>query len=669
MKRIVCFLMALAMITALCLPAMAEELPTEPPTEGETLPLKEPTQEAPLAEMPEESSAPTGSADTLTDTSEPVVQEGPTLELDLEHRYPGMDKTYQDGYAPAVENGSLRIIVPLLNTGNIPGTIDVALKGLTFAPDASQKALMPQTVVLEDGTTIQNVFLADFLIQVPSTTAPGSYPVKLEVTYAEISQPLEISLPQNIEVPKVEPPTEPSNPTDPTNPPDTSEPTEPTVPEIPTVLEIDSSHIYSGMDMAYEDGYLPRITDGVMQIVLPLKCSGALWDNKLDATVSLDTSAASPFVVENFQKTFSLESVTPKNSPNAQAIYLVRFDIQLTDERKNGTYPVTVNTSGFDYKGNPVKTSFTLYISITDGKVDKPVVPQVDTPTAEPVVYISKTVMEPETVQAGESFAMTVTLKNSITTKSVRNMLVTVDTGNVHITLDEDSNIFPVEKIDAGGEVEMTVHFSTDASIPSGKYPITFSFQYDSSKTLKLSSTGASVVEIQQPANMELVMPRFSDSVSVGETIPISFQVMNMGRSAMYNVRCVVSGYGFAPSNTGYIGTMEAGTSANTKVDLYIIALNASEGNENGSQYGDTTGTVTLIYEDENGKEFSQESLFDTTVKRPVVDISQLQTETDDEETVGQWWISILILGGVILAAGIGLLVFKRKKHKGGAYL
>lgn len=137
----------------------------------------------------------------------------------------------------------------------------------------------------------------------------------------------------------------------------------------------------------------------------------------------------------------------------------------------------------------------------------------------------------------------------------------------------------------------------------------------------------------------------------------------------MYNVRCVVSGYGFAPSNTGYIGTMEAGTSANTKVDLYIIALNASEGNENGSQYGDTTGTVTLIYEDENGKEFSQESLFDTTVKRPVVDISQLQTETDDEETVGQWWISILILGGVILAAGIGLLVFKRKKHKGGAYL
>ena len=49
-----------------------------------------------------------------------------------------------------------------------------------------------------------------------------------------------------------------------------------------------------------------------------------------------------------------------------------------------------------------------------------------------------------------------------------------------------------------------------------------------------------------------------------------------MGRDPMYNVRCVVSGFGFAPSNTGYIGTMGAGTSATTKIELYIIALNAA---------------------------------------------------------------------------------------------
>ena len=174
----------------------------------------------------------------------------------------------------------------------------------------------------------------------------------------------------------------------------------------------------------------------------------------------------------------------------------------------------------------------------------------------------------------------------------------------------------------------------------------------------------------RKSANMELVMPRFADSVSAGETVPVFFQVMNMGRSAMYNVRCVVSGYGLVPSNTGYIGTMEAGTSKTAKVVLYIIALNASEGNENRPQYGDTTGTVTLIYEDETGQEYSQEATFDTTVNRPVVQLPQNNSEEEkNEQRVGSWWVSVSILGGVILAAVITIWILGKKKRRGGSYL
>ena len=138
----------------------------------------------------------------------------------------------------------------------------------------------------------------------------------------------------------------------------------------------------------------------------------------------------------------------------------------------------------------------------------------------------------------------------------------------------------------------------------------------------------------------------------------------------MYNVRCVVSGYGLVPSNTGYIGTMEAGTSKTTKVELYIIALNASEGNENGPQYGNTTGTVTLIYEDETGQEYSQEATFDTTVNRPVVQLPQNNSEEEKEEQrVSSWWISVSILGGVSFAAVGTILFIRSKKHRGEHYL
>ena len=428
---------------------------------------------------------------------------------------------------------------------------------------------------------------------------------------------------------------------------------------------------FQSMDKAYEDGYVPRTENGFMYIVLPMLSNGNIYQNRIKVSLGLGSGASSPFVMANYEKTFELETVTPKNSNEEKELFLIEFTVRLSSERINGVYPVAVNISGYDDSGTPIDCSYTIYVTITDGKTNQVTQPAPEVATAEPVVYISNSVVQPDKVMAGEEFTLTVTLKNSLATKSVKNMLVKIDTGNLHINLLENANVFQVDKIPAGGETELTFRLASDASIPAGKYNLNFTFNYDSSKTLNLSSSGSTIVEIHQPANMELVMPRFSQSVTVGETIPLSLQVMNMGRDPMYNVRCTVSGFGFAPANTGYIGTMDAGSSATTEVELYIIALNASQGNENGSQYGDTVGTVTLIYEDETGQEYRQETQFETTVNRPVVEVAQTASGEDaDEKAAGQWWISVLILGGVILAAGFGFVLIKRKKkNRGGAYL
>lgn len=499
------------------------------------------------------------------------------------------------------------------------------------------------------------------------TVVEGTEPsIQSETGVATEAAPQTETQPEGIQVPETTVPTatEPTSPTEATQPAQSST-------QLPTYLQIDTEHIYSGMDEAYEDGYSPTVSDNAMYLVIPLRANGSLYHDEIKVSLGLGSSSSTPFVMANYEKVFELEWVKPKNSEIEQEIFLVQFDVALSSSRTNGVYPVTVNISGYDESGSAISAIYTIYVTITDGKSTTTTTTYMETATAEPVVYISNTVVEPENVMAGEEFTVTLTLKNSLTTKYVKNMLVKVDTGNVHINLLEESNVFQVDRIDAGGETELTLRLSSDLALPAGKYPLSFSFSYDSSKTLNLSSSGTAMMEIHQPVNMELVMPRFSDSVTVGETISLSLQVMNMGRDPMYNVRCVVSGYGFAPSNTGYIGTMTAGSSATTKVELYIIALNASKGNENGSQYGDTTGTVTLIYEDENGTEFQQEATFDTTVNRPIVQIQQTDTtQEEQEQATSQWWVSILMLGGVILAAVIGLVLgTKRQKKRGGAYL
>lgn len=557
----------------------------------------------------------------------------------------------------------------------------------TTPTEAADFVLPVQTVETqvptESSVNVEETTVAPTEAPTIPTTVPETEPTEERMPSTEATEPT-----SSTEAPDTEP-TEPSSPsttqpqTEPTQPSttpedDVTEPikpseditnTEPTVPVIPTVLEIDTENIYEGMSKAYEDGYVPTIENGYMSLVLPLIPSGDVHNNRVKVSLSLGSSASSPFVIANYEKVFELETVVPENSNIPQTLFLITFDLKMSSERRDGVYPVTVNVSGYDEAGNAITCIYTIYVTITDGKTET-IKTTVETPTAEPVVYISKSEMLPENPMAGEEFTLTVTLKNSLTTKSIRNMLVTVDTGNMQINLLEDSNIFQINSISAGGDTTLTLRLKADTSLPAGKYTITFSFKYDSSKTLNLSSSGTAIIEIKQPANMELVMPRFSDSVTVGETIPLSLQVMNMGRDPMYNVRCVVSGYGFAPSNTGYIGKMEAGSSSTTKVDLYIIALNASKGNENGSQYGDTTGTITLIYEDESGIEYQQETEFETTVKRPIVSITQTDnTQEEAEKAASQWWISVLILGGVILAAGITAILFRKKRKRGGLYL
>lgn len=441
-------------------------------------------------------------------------------------------------------------------------------------------------------------------------------------------------------------------------------PEEPGIVSIPTTLEIDSENVYEGMDKAFQDGYLPKIENGQVHLVLPLKCSSELFGNKINVSLTLDTGTSSPFVTANYRKDFTLEKVIPKNKNEEQDIYLVTFPIALTENRKNGNYPVAFNITGFDSSGVPINCIYTLYVTITDGQSSTPTQPVVEEPTPEPVVYISDSELIPGTAMAGEEFTLKLTLKNSLTTKSVKNMMVTVDTGNLQINLLEDSNVFLIEKIDAGGTEYLVLRFSTDVSIPENKYTLRFSFSYDSSKTLKLSSEGTTVIPVRQPADVELVMPRMPEAVRVGETLPLSLQVMNMGRSSIYNVRCVVSGHGLVPSNTGYIGTMAAGSSASAQMELYIVALNVSQGNENGAQYGGTTGTIQLIYEDAAGIQYEQAFSFETTVNRPVMEAPQPVPEKLEVEKNLHWWIFVIATGGVILAAVVAILLGRNRKKR-----
>ena len=92
-------------------------------------------------------------------------------------------------------------------------------------------------------------------------------------------------------------------------------------------------------------------------------------------------------------------------------LYPVRFELELSPERRNGVYPVmvTVNAKGAD--GTPVTQTFNSYITITDGKSNdeerEAEVPELSTdaeirPESLPLLYVENSTLTPGEISAGE---------------------------------------------------------------------------------------------------------------------------------------------------------------------------------------------------------------------------------------------------------------------------
>lgn len=423
-----------------------------------------------------------------------------------------------------------------------------------------------------------------------------------------------------------------------------------------TSLEIDSKHVYEGMDKAYENGYIPTVKDGTAQIILPLRSTGEIRGNQVK--VALDLGAEqTPFVVANYEKIFALEQVLPQSGGEAQSIYLVSFPVKLSPERINGTYPVTARVSAYDKAGQPVALDYTVFVTITDGRSGEPEqqpMPEPEKPTAEPVVFIASSKLEPGYAMAGEEFTLTLTLQNSLSNKSVENLLVTVEPENLQINLLENSNVIPIKRIPAGGSTELVLHFSTDPSIPAEKQKINFHFQYNSKQTLGLSSEGSYILDVRQGAKLDYDGATLPVKVFQDDTVTLSINLMNTGKSPLYNCRLDYAIEGLSSGGTTFLGELPAGESKVGSGNLRVSA----------EQLGDVSGTVTITYEDAFGQEYTETAEVSTHIAEKAE--PETQQEQAKEKKNPLWWLFVLLglAAGGSLGFGIPWFVKDRKQRQ-----
>ncbi len=414
----------------------------------------------------------------------------------------------------------------------------------------------------------------------------------------------------------------------------------------PTALMIDTVHRFGDMGRAYQDGYQPKVEGSTVSFVLPLVASAPLQADMVHAALDLGPDGAQAFVAASYEKDFPLEEATPAESTEQLPRYLVTFSVQLISNRTNGVYPVTVHVSARSKSGEPVTLDYTVFVTIVDGKSAEALPTPEPTPeplTAEPVVYLSNTEIQPAYVVAGEPFTITFTLKNSLKTKTVQNMLVTVDTGELPIQLLEKSSVIPVERIPAGGEKKLELHFLAEPTLPEGRHTVKLHFRYDSNKALGLSSEGSYAFTVRQPAKLSFDGAQLPVKVFQDDTITLTTNLMNTGKSTLYNCKVDYQIEGLAAGGSTYVGELPAGESKSGSGNLRV----------SHERLGEIAGTIQIQYEDAYGQIYQETMPVSSFIEqKPEIVPSE---KPNDDKPKGPVWVWLLV--GVLLGLGGSLAV------------
>lgn len=411
-------------------------------------------------------------------------------------------------------------------------------------------------------------------------------------------------------------------------------------------LSIDTQHIYPGMDKSYAQGYMPSVTDGIATVVLPIIASGGAVCDTVTASLDLGDPTVAPFVFKNYASEFLYGKYDVEDG--STSCFLASFSLALRKDRLNGNYPVIVRAEGKTQGGEAITGDFTLYVVIEDGKTAKTETQREPAALPQPKLIVESYECSEETLEAGTQAVLTVTVKNTSASQTVKNLKVSfqdesgeilpAETGSVYV-----DRIKKRETASCGFDIRVAEYAGARAHV------LTVTMEYENSKAAAFSSSDTIVLDVTQPIRLEYEQPSLPAKVTEGDNVLFSMNVMNLGKSTVDNVLLKFEIPGLNNGGSVLAGNIQPGEAKEAKTNLLVSSLDG--------EYGDTSGTILLSYENETGELFEREIAVKTRIEKKIIPVSNDTQETEKkDESPLPWWIwavaGVILLGLAGLAAG-----------------
>ena len=283
-----------------------------------------------------------------------------------------------------------------------------------------------------------------------------------------------------------------------------------------------------------------------------------------------------------------------------------------------------------------------------------------------PRVIVTGFTTTPEEVYAGDTFKLTLNLKNTSKETAVSNMLFDIqgtqegtDAANTYaafLPTAGSSTIF-VDSIAPNSTKSISIELKSKADLAQKPYVVTVNMEYEDNKANAFTETASVSVPIKQEAKVDLssitLMP---EAIEVGNEANVMFSIYNVGKTKLYNVSVKFEADSISGGDT-FIGNMDPGATGN--VDAYLAGQAAT--------MDDGTVKIIISYEDEEGKTATIEESMTLFVNEPfypeMFDDPMMMEGMVEEQKGFPWW-GYALIGAVIVGGGAAAALILKKKKK-----
>lgn len=403
-----------------------------------------------------------------------------------------------------------------------------------------------------------------------------------------------------------------------------------------------------------------------VSIVLPIVNMGKTNVTKAVVTPVLSTDTATwPFEITQSGYSQTIEDLpgTDTGMSDMDRRRELTWNLQTRSDVGNGYQKISFNVRYFASDGSSQTTTLDTYIQ-TSGTAGV----SADGKASTPRVIVTGFETNPEVVHAGDSFMLTLHLKNTSTATSVNNMLFEFDAaveGKDSETTYESflptagSNTIFVDKMAKNGTRDIQIEMEARSDLAQKPYAIDVNMSYEDEHVNAYTNKASVSIPVKQEARIDMSQPEVTpSSIDVGSEANVMFSIYNLGKTKLYNVSVKTDSEFFSGGDC-FVGNLDSG--ATGSVDMYLTGEAATT--------DDGTVKLQITYEDETGAPTTVEKEISLFVTEPVYDDGMHDdTAMPDGDTGNGMGIGgkIAVVVVILIVAGVAgaVIVMKRKKKK-----